>query len=455
MQRREFIKLSLNAAVLTATAMAGGYYCLSRKDFKTPSGLGLITGPLKYKFNSDNTAQINSDLSAFYPKGYKADKSNIGLKVYYVDSGNGTMQGDGLSWETAMKSINVAIHQPDVDAVLIAGGKHYGIDDEGVIGMGTYSGNRDVALIAVGEPAIISSARKVRWSSYRKRIYSSSNTGGQVHKVIDISREDKNGNPIELRQVISFDLLNSDTFFFDEDRGKVFVRLSRRRTPDENILCLRQDPNQVSAHDVKWYARNIKWYGASRGALRYKNCGKNTITTIEDCHMGFSTQDGLCVRDVGLSIARRCSSFNNDNDAFNYHEENGLSPHGIEESCKGYNSKQLATGNGSTSHENCRVLRVNCEYYKNKGPGIADIQTSKTYNVAVTARDNYASNNSWGIQATDDVEIWLHKVSAFNNSGDNKKGDVVFSDNVKAYVKDLVSSSDIVISGNVKVIYRI
>lgn len=459
MKRREFLRLSLNTIAVAVSASLLGCgssdsnssgvpsFPSGEEGVKVPESLGFRYANIEYLFREDGTAKIVSEMSAFYPKGHKADESPLGLKIYYVDAENGSLNGDGLSWKTAMKSINTAINQPDVDAVLIAGGQHYGIDDDGVMAMGTYTGERDVALISVGEPAIISSARAVSWSLYDDAVYRSSSTGGSIPKVIDLSQEDEFGDPLELVEVDSMEELEENCFFFDIGL-RVFVKLKDGREPDENILCLRSFANQVSAQGIKWYARNIKWYSAYSGALRYQECGENTIAIVEDCEFGYSSLDGLCVRDIGLSIARRCRSYRNTNDAFNYHQRNGLDPHGIEEDCTGYNSQKSGTGNGSTAHENCRVIRVNCEYYKNKGPGIADIQTSKTFNVAVVSRDNYSSPNSWGFLATDEVEMWIVGCSAYKNSGWNRGGSVAFKNTSIGHIKDLLIDDDIVVADN-------
>lgn len=462
MDRRKFLKLSFNtlAAAVSVSLLgcggsSGGGSSANIPDdgnsgevrgTKLPDTLGFRANDIEYIIESDGTARIVSDLTSLYPKGYKADEVPFGLKIYYVDSENGSINGDGLSWKTAMKSINTAIHQPDVDAVLISGGKHYGIDNDGVIAMGKYTGRRDVALISVGEPAIVSSARSVVWSVHEGSVYRSTPTGGSIPKVIDLSQKDESGDPLELTKVGSIDELVDNSFFFDSVR--VFIQLPDSRSPDDNILCLRSMANQVSAPGVKWYARNIKWYSAYSGALRYQDCDLNTVAVVESCEFAFSSLDGLCVRDIGLSIARDCRSFKNGNDAFNYHQRNEIDPHGIEERCVGYNSQKIGTGNGSTAHESCKVVRINCEYYKNKGPGIADIQKAKTFNVSVISRDNYSSSNSWGILATDEVEMWLIGGNALNNAGWNRGGDVMFSGTSIGHVKDFETSSEIVIIEN-------
>ncbi|HAT8515618.1 TPA: hypothetical protein I7181_18165 [Vibrio vulnificus] len=413
---------------------------------KVTDKMGLRCGPIWYVIDGEGSAKIITDLTRFYPKGWQADRCPFGLKIYYVDSVNGSVSGDGLSWSTAMKSINTAIHQPDVDAVLIAGGQHYGLDSDGVIAMGEYNGDRDVALISVGAPAIVSSARAVGWSVYDGDVYRSTSTGGSIPKVIDLSQVDEFGDPLEMRKASSIEDLTENAFY--DDGNNVFIHLLGGRVPDENVLCLRSFINQVSAKGVKWYARNIKWYSAASGALRYQGCGEQTVATVEDCVFGYSSLDGLCVRDIGLSIARRCRSFKNANDAFNYHAYNGLDPHGIEEHCIAYGSQKRGTGNGSTLHENCRALRVNCHYAYNRGPGIADIQTSKSFNVAVTSKSNFNSSNSWGFLATEQCEMWIDGGSAYENSGNGEGGDVAFVSDVKAHVNGLATGSDIFLSGN-------
>ncbi|HFQ4934135.1 TPA: hypothetical protein ACGUPE_001208 [Vibrio vulnificus] len=413
---------------------------------KVTDKMGLRCGPIWYVIDGEGSAKIITDLTRFYPKGWQADRCPFGLKIYYVDGKNGTLNGDGLSWSTAMKSIKTAINQPDVDAVLIAGGQHYGITNDGVMAMDVYSGTRDVALIAVGAPAIVSSARAVTWSVHSGDVYQSSSTGGSITRVVDLNQVDDFGDPLELRKAASVEDLSENSFFHDGTR--VFVQLPQGRVPDDDVLCMRSFVNQVSAPGIKWYARNINWYTGGSGSLRYQNCDESTVAVVEDCCFGYSSLDGLCVRDIGLSIARRCRSFRNANDAFNYHAYNGLDPHGIEEHCIGYNSQKTGTGNGSTLHEACRALRVNCHYAYNKGPGIADIQTSKSFNVAVTSKSNFNSSNSWGFLATEQCEMWIDGGSAYENSGNGEGGDVEFRGDSKAHVNGLATGSDIVLSDN-------
>lgn len=410
---------------------------------KVSDKLGLRCGPIWYVVDGEGSAKIITDLTRFYPRGYQADKMPFGLKIYYVDTENGQLDGDGLSWSTAMKSINTAMHMPDVDAVLIAGGQHYHITNDGVMCMGTYSGSRDIALIAVGPPAIVSSARQVSWQLHEGTVYKTGSTGGSVTAVVDLTQVDDFGDPLELTKVNSIEELEENCFFFDSVR--VLVHLKGGREPDEKILCLRSFANKVSAPGIKFYTRNIHWYSGDAGGLSFSECDIDTVAIAEDCAFAYATYDGLSVRDVGLSIARRCRSFRNKNDAFNYHERNGITPHGIEEHCIGYNSQKSGTGNGSTLHESCVALRVNCHYAYNKGPGVADIQSSKSFNVAVTSKNNFSHTNSWGFLATDDVEMWIDGGSAYNNSGWGQGGDVAFKNRVKAHVNGLATGTDIVV----------
>ena len=156
------------------------------------------------------------------------------------------------------------------------------------------------------------------------------------------------------------------------------------------------------------YCEGITFYGG-RGLVVEVT---TDVPTFVNCTFRNSNQNGLNFRGLGCYLVN-CKAFNNDLDGFNYHAYNNVAPTGIVEiNCKGYNNGNISnrSSNGSTIHENGRIIRLKCEYYLNHGGNLADSE-SMSYNFDVNSYNSKNYNEihyNANYQSLTNSEIWLY-----------------------------------------------
>lgn len=381
----------------------------SRSGVYKTASMGHALGQLNYAKLSTGRVQLLTDLSGSYPAGAFDPINSPGLTVYYVDPilGADPVSGtpNGRSWAAAYKRVSTALAQANCDVVICRGGVFYKIDSVGQQGLTTYTTSRDVAIIAVGKPAVFTTARDVTWSPNATYpiVAQSSSTGGTITKVLDAARLDGDGDYFELTKVASLAVcaITAGSWYFESN--VVYVNPLSGRTADASILALRSANQRVSAPNIKFYQKNIHYIAGAGGSFSARDAA-GTVVISEDCKFSRNyLGDAYQIKDVALSIAIRCIAAKCENDGFNYHALNGISPSFIEIDCVGYGNMSPGTGNGSTSHENCRGIRFNGVYFNNAGPGVVDVGTAKTYNAGGMS----FNNTTYGLQATEQAEMWL------------------------------------------------
>jgi len=143
-----------------------------------------------------------------------------------------------------------------------------------------------------------------------------------------------------------------------------------------------------------------------------------------------------------------CRASRNFNDGFNYHALSGIDPHFVEIDCIGSENFAIGTGNGSTSHEAVKGIRINCHYYGNYGPGVADVNDAQTFNVGCTSRFNGPTGNAnaGGFQVSGQdkpgagARMWLDGCVADANAG----GDFMSTLTGRMLYRDIWSGRDVV-----------
>lgn len=439
--------------VVAATGMGAGRFILasgggavsSKGTFLVPSIVTLRhAGRLMYSLDRGGHGRLLTDLTPLFPAGAFNPETNPTVKRYYVDSVAGVDSNDGLTWATAVKRVSVAVAKGDADVILLKGGQDYLIDGTSNQGLGVYTAARDVAVVAVGKRATMASARIVTWTAHPSlaNVWESSSTGGTIVGVLDRRSVDAYGDYSSLTLAASVADVGTTPGSWYYASNKITVRLADNTQPNAQVLGLRSDVNGVEASGIKFYVENIHFIGGSAGAFRARNGNASTIVIGKDCIASHCWNgDGWQIKDIGLSIAIRVRASGNSNDGFNYHLNNGLDPHGIEIDCSGIHNLALNTGNGSSAHEDVRLFRINGDYPYNLGPGIADVNTAKTFNVNCSSSQNIAGGGH-GIQVQNTAEIWMDGGTASNNGG----ADARALDTAKFHARDFLSVGGI---GNV------
>lgn len=410
-----------------------------RGIYRIPAALAHRAGRIQYRKSHAGKGEVIDDqLRAFYPAAASDPLNYPGVVRYYVDPVSGSDANSGLTWALALKRISTALAKSDVDVVLCKGGAVYKIDSTGAQGIGLYAGARNIVLVGVGPRAIITTAREVTWSSHATlgNVWQSSSTGGAIVKVIDIRRRDSYGDYEALTPVASAAVVDVTPGSFFYASNITYVRLADSAVPDANTLCLRAADNKVSAPGVTFYMKNLMFMGGSGGAFAARDGSSSSVIIAEDCWFAHQyLADGYQIKDVGLSIAVRCRSSANANDGFNYHELASLSPHFVEIDCIGLNNMAVGTGNGSTAHENVIGFRMNCDYFANAGPGVADVGAAQSFNVNCSSHGNSGHANACGFLVDGTGVMWLDGASATGNQG----SDIAVTGTATMHVRELYS----------------
>lgn len=432
------------AAALNALGRAG-------KDglFSTPAALGHRAGQLAYALRADGNARLISDLTRFLPFGMEVDDDGIsvpGRKAYYV-SATGAVGADGLSWATALPSVATALAKTDVDIVFVRAGLYIDATHDGIAGqnMRTYAGNRNVAIVGVGgRVSMLSGAAQssVAWvTTARPNVYAKDFPSGEyVAGMVALTHFDKFGLPLMLVGVDSLAAVEATPGSYRREGGRLYVRMPDNSVPDTQLVrTLGASTMFVSSPGTRVYLRNIDFIGGTSGSLVCSGGSESSVVASRNCRFsGAWGGNAYTVENIGLSILIDAVGGNATNDAFNYHAANGLAPSFIEINCVGVRGLAENTGNGSTAHETCSGFRINCNYAENRGPGVADVNDAKTYNVAVTSNSNGPSTSAAGFASQADNAVaggcivWLHRCSAAGNPG----GDLLARVNGRMRVRD-------------------
>jgi hypothetical protein len=133
---------------------------------------------------------------------------------------------------------------------------------------------------------------------------------------------------------------------------------------------------------------------------------------------------------AGLITSVRCATADNMQDGYNYHED-GTNGSGdvveIDNVGRVCGTPGADNDNISSIHEDFRAVRVNCDYHSSNGPIIADVNTSKSWNLGVKYKaSDAASGNSqanFTLQAT--AEAWVDSCDMISSDNRSTNGFVI------------------------------
>lgn len=386
--------------------------------YSTPSGFNTRFGTIWFRKDSSGSAYLISNLDKYKPLGAFATPDNyaaLGLTAYFVKPAarGGSDAAAGTSWATALATVAAASQKSNVDVIFVSYGNYFAGQH-----IGTYVGTRSISIQGVGGPVNFISGPVANtsptWNATGTTgVYKQGNTDTFLTGVVALDYNDSAGNPLTLLPAADVAGVGTTPGSWFRSATELFISLPNFDVPTSNIYYYQSSPMRVTGGDKKFHHANINYIGGNAGAFSVRGGNGNTIVYGENIGCcGQLTGDGWQMKNMGLSIAYRVRCSRNGNDGFNYHGPDGvgtLDPHFIEIDCIGNESRAAGTGNGSTSHEFVRGIRLNSHYHGNAGPGIADVNDAQTYNVGVTSRENatYGAVASSDLTAAAGVQMWL------------------------------------------------
>lgn len=376
-----------------------------------------------------NSATMRNDLSVF--------RQTFSTSPIYVDPVNGDdANGDGNSWLTAYKTLTKAISR-NINTIYVRGNTILPWESS----LSLYNVTASLNIIAVGGPVYAGCVEQGVWGTGNGlNLFTPTLSGNTPLAVFDTGSFSPKFGYERLKKVNSLSECQStsSTWFVDASDGyKVYVHTKNGETvyTNQNRISVQyaRDPYVwVWSGNHRVYLEGFKFFGShnigtSTGAFTVKSDGtfRQGVFYAKNCEFSCAydaNSNGLSALDVGIVITENCIAHSNRRDGFNYHEgASGISPHFIEVNNTGAGNGYLDTSgannnNGSTSHESCKGVRINCSYSGCRGPAIKDIDESTTYNVAITVHDSIA-----GFVVTDsDVRpgstlCYIDGICSFNN----------------------------------------
>lgn len=330
-----------------------------------------------------------------FARGNGADYNAPTGKIYYVDGTNGDNGNDGLTPVTSLRSIDVATAKSDVDEVWLASGDY---DREEAM---RTPPTRDITLKCYDGRARLLGANFLAWAVDPTYPNTYKATRSAVYNFVDSSVLNKYGYPLEYTEKASAAEVNAEEVSWYTDGASVWINTHPDSSLAANDLLALLTVKIFDIQDTSIYVENIDFIGgedidvnADAGATRQR-------AGFKDCTISYQLGNGMKVLGNIDVVSENVESALNGDDGFNYHIANSNIPTGIEVNCKGFaNGDGVETvDNGSSIHDGGHVARFGGEYYDNNGPNVADVNTSYSWNVMVSA---------WGgVQPTNNHDFYI------------------------------------------------
>lgn len=414
---------------------AGDKYMSQRKPTRVrPPTLAMNTalGALAVSISRYGAAyDHNFDPSAQIPAG---------TKTYYVDPVGGNDANAGTTRAAALQYLSTALRKTDVDQIRIINLTSNYVARCTGNGAATQAGWNNVSSASVGLSlrsisvivegpyryisacAIATTPATYTKTAGRTYVYEAT---GQAYGVIDVSAYRTvswaagASPPAFAATIIAnapkryYTLVNvasvaavdatPGSWYYDSGTGKTYVRLYDDRdltdaaVANTTILATNQSNGRWSAaaNNLSLYVEGIDFVGGSRAFITsmVSTVTGSKITMVNCSFQGAATVNGLNIQSFTKTYVYRCSAFDCWNDGFNYHSQEsdgttlGTSPTVLEMECvaagNGSTGSTGTSDNASTSHDDCRIIRVNGVYPDSNDRPVADTNYSQTWNLGV------------------------------------------------------------------------
>ena len=376
-----------------------------------PSGWTWDAHPLKNKifFNTENYEFTTTlDLS---------DYENVATgQTYYVRK-EGSDTNDGLTWETAFKTVWKAIQMTDRKRIYVGAGIYN--RNEGLQGVGI---TKPVEIIGIGDVRF-GQYDNLTWtlSSGQTKTYETTRTN--VNRIFDSKTVDTNGDYLELNKKASIAEVEANPNSWYTDGTKVYVHTATDVKPDATIFVY-MNITGFAATNTTCYLENIQFEGGSWAVKMNSDVlgvpAKLYAKNITAKYAGAGNGYEILGSDT---VFVNCIAAKNLDDGFNYHSSSvGNICRAIEIGCIGRDNGQSSdTDNGSTMHDGGKIIRINGEYMRNKGPNVADVTVgTETWNMDCVAYDSTSANSQkTDFQASDPaggaVKAWYENCRNTNS----------------------------------------
>lgn len=389
--------------------------------------LAYLTQPVGFDFSIPITV---------YDKGYgKYEISHsilnlfpneITKKTYYIDPLGGLDTNNGLSYDTAFKTLTKAGGMADVGTIMMKKGNY------GSVEQGYYYRPNDKNIKFIAEDGTIwfqgfTGAFRT-WTDLGNGTFSATATISTLYGILDsfVTSKDYNNRYSQLtKQISQVDCeANAGAYYYDDVNDILYIHTLDARQPNENILIKTLTPGinmtqvQITTNRY-YYFKNIIFID---GVAFNSNSALKFNIFMENCEFkDNTTTNGFAITGNCFTYCLNCIAERNYLDGFNYHGSGIYNSEAIEINCVGrFNG--IGTGNnidnGSTLHEFCKAIRINGIYHNNEGRNVHDINDSVSWNIGCFGFDSVALLDAAkeDFASWHNAKMWLYKCSAYGTS---------------------------------------
>ena len=388
----------------------------SAKDIvHTPFDFGWQNHPLINKIErTKDGISINFDVSIYKPTG----------KTYYV-SPTGNNSNSGLSPDQPLTNISTAIAKLDAKVIVLLDGWYDANRLAGLVEKG-------IAIVAYdnAKPVLYSGSNYSDWSL----VDGKSNTYKRVivnnyGYIIDSSVIDENGDYLRYTKVLSIDEVElvEGSSFSDNNYIYVHPNIGSNISQDVKVIWVGFNIEAHLSGNELLYLEGLTIIGGGYACCRLRNMGnERPLLCAKNCTFDGGIQQNSFYMQGADSILQNCVAIRAFNDGFNYHGYEGKLCNSIEINCigrqNGYEGGE--TNNGSTSHDGSFVIRVNCKYYDNCGPNMAEAGDGtqswnigcRSYNTVRATTNPYACSNATASDGS--AKMWIDTCSLYGTAYD-------------------------------------
>lgn len=219
--------------------------------------------------------------------------------------------------------------------------------------------------------------------------------------VRDRSVVDANGNIERLTPQASVQLCSENPGSQFISGSTVNVCLSDERQPDDDVLIFLSGTNvaisAIMAGRTFWVGEGIEFWGGDTpvGTVGLAVADGSRIV-CDGAKFKYATSassgNGISVSNLAECYLFNCNAEANNLDGFNYHYSGGGEGHALEVNCIARDNGLTGGSNqGSSTHEDGRIIRVNGLYIDNESEAVLDINTSQSWNLG--CRGSGSSHN--------------------------------------------------------------
>ena len=234
-------------------------------------------------------------------------------------------------------------------------------------------------------------------SNYNNVYYT---TKSNICQVIDIRGKSKNiFAKLTLVNSVTEVSTNLNSYFIDG--STLYVNIGEIPSFEKILVTVQTQVllNLTSSIDRTIYFKNITCINNDYNYLSLKSSQNGTLTfKAKKCRFLYGRGVNAIALQGTNSILDECEGcYSYGYDGFNYHGYNSKVCNGIEINCIGSNNglnSSTNNNNGSTAHDGSKVLRINGNYFNNKGCNVADVNANTlSVNINCNSFDSKASND--------------------------------------------------------------